>query len=114
MGTLLRLIFIANLVDAYLTLMWIDAGVAIESNPIMDYLLQQGTEWFLIVKILAVSIACLILWRMRNISSVYIATRFVSLLAVLGYSALIVFHIVGGFNTGVLYIPTDFLNLWPY
>jgi len=113
-GVLLRLIFVANLVDAYLTLMWVDAGVATEANPIMNYLLQQGTEWFLAVKIGAISIACLILWRMRNVESVYIAIRCVSLIAILGYAALIGFHIAGGFSTGVLHIPTDFLNLWPY
>ena len=114
MSVLLRLIFITNLIDAYLTLLWIDAGVAVEANPIMDFWLQQGTEWFLIVKIGAISIACLILWHMRNIDSVYVATRLVSLLAVLGYAALIVFHIVGGFSTGALHNPIDFLNLWPY
>ena len=110
MGVLLRLVFIANLFDAYLTLAWIDAGIATEANPIMDYLLQQGIGWFLLGKISAIVIACLILWRMRNIPSVYFVTRLVALLAAAGYTALIVFHIVGGFHAGVLHFPVDSLN----
>ena len=110
MSSLLRLIFIANLLDAYLTLVWINAGVATESNPIMNFLLQQGNEWFLTVKITAVFIACLILWYMRNIDSVYLASRVVALFAVLGYAALIGFHIVGGYNADALHLALDFSN----
>tara|TARA_Y100000310_G_scaffold321556_1_gene379360 strand:- start:215 stop:550 length:336 start_codon:yes stop_codon:yes gene_type:complete len=110
MSVLLRLVFIANLIDAYLTLVWINAGVATETNPIMNFLLQQGSGWFLTVKITSVFAACLILWRMRNISSVYVATRLVSLLAVFGYAVLIGFHIVGAYNVGALHLALDFLN----
>ena len=110
MSVLLRLVFIANLIDAYLTLVWINAGVATETNPIMNFLLQQGPIWFLTVKITAVFAACLILWRMRNISSVYVATRLAALLAVFGYTILIGFHIVGGYNADALHLAIDFSN----
>ena len=110
MSVLLRLVFVGNLIDAYLTLVWINAGVATEINPIMNFLLQQGSEWFLATKITAVFIACLILWRMRNIRSVYVATRLVALLSVLGYAVLIGFHIVGGYNVGALHLTLDCLN----
>jgi len=110
MSVLLRLVFIANLLDAYFTLVWINAGVATETNPIMDFFLQLGFEWFLAVKITAVFIACVILWRMRNISSVYVTTRLVSLLAVFGYAVLIGFHIVGAYNVDALHLALDFLN----
>ena len=110
MASLLRLVFVANLIDAYLTLVWIDAGIATEANPIMDYLLQQGTVWFLTGKILAISIACFILWRMRNIPSVFIVTRSIALISALGYTVLIIFHLVGAFTSEILYLPIDFLN----
>ena len=110
MATLLRLIFVANLVDAYLTLVWIDAGIATEANPIMDYLLQQGTHWFLAGKIFAITVACFILWRMRNIPSVFILTRAIALISALGYTVLIIFHLVGAFTSEVLYLPIDFMN----
>jgi hypothetical protein len=109
-GTLLRLIFLANLIDAYLTLVWIDAGVATEANPIMNYLLQRGVGWFLAGKITAISIACLILWRMRNIESVFIAVRIIALVSALGYTCLIIFHLVGAFTSEMLYFPIDLLN----
>ena len=110
MSVLLRLVFIANLLDAYLTLVWVNAGVAAEINPIMNFFLQLGPEWFLAVKITAVFVACVILWRIRNISSVYVATRLVALLAVLGYATLIGFHIVGAYNIDALHLALDFSN----
>ena len=84
-------IFIANLIDAYLTLKWINIGIATEANPIMDYLLDMGGGWFVIGKVFAISIACFILWNLRNFKS----AKIVALLACLLYISIIIFHIIG-------------------
>ena len=94
---LLYLIFIANLADGFLTLRWIDEGIATEANPLMHALLQRGEDWFLIGKIVCVTIACLILWKVRHIRS----ARVVTLVTAVAYTALIIFHLVGALDSGV-------------
>ena len=47
----LCLVFILNLLDAYLTLTWVEAGIATEANPIMANLLNLGEEWFILGKL---------------------------------------------------------------
>jgi hypothetical protein len=93
-------VFIANLLDATLTLIWIDSGIATEANPIMNYLLQLGKEWFFTGKILAVSISCLILLHLQKLR----LTKLVSLFACLMYIGIITFHVLGAKNVGVSFL----------
>ncbi len=38
----LRLLFLFNLIDAFLTVLWIDAGIATEANPLMAAAMSYG------------------------------------------------------------------------
>lgn len=94
---LLCLVFIANLVDAYLTLTWVELGVATEANPIMAFLLDLGQEWFLIGKIVSISAACLILYHLRELR----ASKVVAILSCVLYLGIIVIHILGSRDVGM-------------
>ena len=112
LARLLFLIFVANLADALLTLRWIDEGIATEANPLMAMLLHEGPEWFLVGKILCVTIACLILWVLRHVKVV----KAVACFSALAYTALIIFHLIGAVDSGVaifgFVLPLDFSHLF--
>ena len=94
---LLYIIFCENLLDAYFTLSWINAGVATEANPIMSYLLSLGTHWFLAGKIGAIFLACGILLYCRQIRS----AKIVAIVSCFIYLAIIIFHIWGAYDLGL-------------
>ena len=97
-------IFVSNILDATLTLMWIDAGIASEANPIMNYLLQMGDLWFFAGKILTVTASCLILFHLRHLK----LTKIVSLFACCVYIAIVTFHIIGSQNAGISFLSCFF------
>ena len=57
---------ILNLVDAIFTLVVVSAGLAVEANPLMDVLLEQGAVAFMLTKVSLVSLAILLFWRLRR------------------------------------------------
>ena len=59
------MLLLLNIVDATVTIVVIDAGIAKEANPIMDYFLNIGYLPFLFVKFLAVSFASYVFWKFR-------------------------------------------------
>ena len=97
---LLLVVFVANIADAFLTLSWIDMGIATEANPIMALLIDMGAEWFLIGKIGSVSAACVILYHLRSNRS----AKFVALLSCALYFGIIVFHLLGASSAGVSFL----------
>ena len=94
---LLCVIFFENLLDAYFTLSWIDAGVATEANPLMAYLLSLGVSWFLAGKIGAIALACGILLYCSQIRS----AKIVAFISCLIYLAIIIFHVWGAYDLGL-------------
>ena len=60
------LLLLLNIVDATVTIVVIDAGIAKEANPIMDYFLNMGYIPFLLVKFSAVSFASYVFWKYRH------------------------------------------------
>lgn len=48
------------------TLWVLETGIGTEANPIMNYFLQLGAQYFVLVKVVAVSGACLIFWLNRK------------------------------------------------
>jgi len=57
------LLFLLNLLDAKLTLLWVRAGMAEEGNWLMARLLEGGDAPFLAVKLLVGAFAAYVLWR---------------------------------------------------
>ena len=60
------LLFVLNLVDAILTIVWVRTGVATESNQLMAGLLDIGNAPFLIVKVAIGTVAAIVLYRSGN------------------------------------------------
>ncbi|MER3427847.1 MAG: hypothetical protein C4334_07065 [Pyrinomonas sp.] len=57
------LLFLLNLLDAKLTLLWVRAGMTEEGNWLMARLLEAGDAPFLAVKVLVGAFAAYVLWR---------------------------------------------------
>tara|TARA_B100001123_G_C15341502_1_gene1035168 strand:- start:5199 stop:5516 length:318 start_codon:yes stop_codon:yes gene_type:complete len=62
---LLFLLFL-NIFDAFATIYWIENGLAIEANPLMDDWLNLGSNYFLTLKLGIVLFSTLMLWKVRN------------------------------------------------
>ena len=86
------LLFVLNLLDAKLTLLWVKMGVATEGNGLMARLLEAGDAHFLLVKMAAGAFAAYALWRWSHLT---LARRGLHL--VLGlYLALMLVHAATG------------------
>jgi len=59
-------VIVLNLLDALWTLAFVEAGVAEESNPLMQQALALGPVGFVIAKLALVSLSVLLLWRLRH------------------------------------------------
>jgi hypothetical protein len=57
------LLFVLNVLDALLTIIWVRSGVATEGNQLMARLLDVGNGPFLIVKIAIGAVAAIVLCR---------------------------------------------------
>ena len=60
------LLFVLNLLDALLTIIWVRAGIATEGNQLMASLLDIGNWPFLMVKVAIGAVAALVLYRWGN------------------------------------------------
>ena len=60
------LLFVLNLLDGLLTIIWVRNGIATESNQLMARLLDMGDAPFLIVKIGIGLLAAVVLLRWRH------------------------------------------------
>lgn len=60
------LLFLLNLLDALLTIIWVRSGVATESNQLMASLLDIGNGPFLLAKLAMGTIVALVLFRWGN------------------------------------------------
>ncbi|MGB7925225.1 MAG: DUF5658 family protein [Pyrinomonadaceae bacterium] len=60
------LLFILNMVDAQLTIMWVRANLATEGNELMARLLEMGNAPFLGVKLAVGAFAAYVLYRCSN------------------------------------------------
>jgi hypothetical protein len=62
----LLFIVAANAFDAVCTIGWVNAGLAIEANPLMAYLIEKSTLLFFVVKMIVVLTAVWILYLRRQ------------------------------------------------
>ncbi len=86
------IIFLLSLLDAFFTLLWIHLGIGEEANPILNYFLSWGVEWFLGVKISLTCIGCGILhvtqakkFSQKSIIGLLILYIFLTLYHLLGF-----------------------------
>jgi len=95
MTTMIRLVFVTNLIDAALTITWVEMGIAIEANPLMKFVLELGPEWFVGCKITLILLACIILWNLRHLT----AAKVVAFLSCLLYLGIVGIHLLGFIQT---------------
>jgi len=91
MNYLLSSIMLLSVLDAVFTLSWIRSGIATEANPILDYLLSWGEEYFFAGKIALTASGCIIL---KNLSHNQFAKKAAISLAGF-YGCLTLYHIIG-------------------
>lgn len=65
-AVLLRLLVFLNIIDTVLTIFVVGMKWATESNPLMDYFLQQGPMIFAATKITLTLAGTFLLWRARS------------------------------------------------
>lgn len=111
------LLFGLNVLDALLTIVWVRAGVATESNNLMSSLLEIGDAPFLLVKIGVglFTAAVLIMFRHRPLA------RYGVTVALAVYIGLMGVHLVTGLSalgyvsnttiTHFMELPSQFLAL---
>jgi Domain of unknown function (DUF5658) len=62
------LLFVLNLLDAQLTILWVRGGVATEGNGLMAYLLDLGNAPFLLTKLAVGAAVAYTLYRFSNLA----------------------------------------------
>jgi hypothetical protein len=62
----LRSLVMLNLFDALATLLWVRLGLATEANPVMAQALDTGPGLFILAKVMLVTLAVGLLWRLRG------------------------------------------------
>jgi hypothetical protein len=86
------LLFILNLLDAGLTLVWTRMGLAEEGNRLMGYLLECGSGPFLIFKIGVGLLAAVCFYRWRHLPAARLGLR----LSLGVYGAILALHVTVG------------------
>lgn len=82
-------ILLLNVIDAGLTLRWIQGGYATEANPMMEVLAHDYPLLFVIVKFVLVALGAYLLWRLRK-RRLAIVSIF---LAFLAYYCVLLYHL---------------------
>lgn len=82
---------VLNLLDAIFTMASVQAGLAVEANPLMEPLLSASPVVFVLAKTNLVSLGLMLLWRLRRRPS--------AVAGIIGsaglYAAIVVYHIAG-------------------
>lgn len=100
------LLFLLNLLDAVLTIIWVRSGVASEGNQVMAHLLEIGDATFLGVKIAIGTFAALVLLRWSNwqLARYGVTLAIAFYLGVMGVHLMTYLTAVGYLaSTGILY-----------
>ncbi len=84
-------ILVLNVIDAVLTLIWINTGLATEANPLLAELAHKNPAMFVVVKFSLVGLGSWLLWRLRK-RRMSVAAIFVAFLA---YYFLLLYHLRG-------------------
>lgn len=86
----LRIIIILSLFDMLMTLIWVNAGLATEANPIMDYVLSKGNMVFATTKLGLTLGSVWLLHKFRKNILAKFMVPFISM----AYLSIAVYHLV--------------------
>ena len=82
-------IFLLNVVDGLLTLLWVGMGIAQEANPLMDLLIGFHPAIFMSGKLALVALGIALLWRHLRLGVTVVAI----FLLLLVYYSLLLYHL---------------------
>ncbi|MFL6230985.1 MAG: DUF5658 family protein [Pyrinomonadaceae bacterium] len=95
------LLFVLNMLDAQLTVVWVRAGVATEGNGLMARVLAAGVAPFFLTKLLIGGLVAFLLYRFSSLAVARRGTRLV-----LGiYLALMLVHAATGLSALHVFNP---------
>ncbi len=92
------LLFLLNLLDAILTIIWVRNGYATEGNHLMASLLDLGNTPFLGVKIAVGAVTAFVLWRWNDFK----LAKYGMILGLVVYLGLMVVHFLTGLSAAGL------------
>ena len=70
---IIKVFLILNLLDALLTIVWVQTGLAQEANPLMEPLVSNHAVLFILTKTALGSVAAWLLWEYRHRAYVVIS-----------------------------------------
>ena len=88
---LLKLLLVLNLLDGILTILWLELGLAIETNPFMASAYLLGPVVFMTSKLTLVSAGVWIVYRYLK----RLCVRLVAVAMFLAYFLILCYHLVG-------------------
>lgn len=59
-------ILLLNVIDGILSILWIGSGKAVETNPLLEMLINQHPILFMITKLSLVVLGVVLLWRLKH------------------------------------------------
>lgn len=86
----LTAILAMNVLDAAFTWYFVSTGIGYEVNPLMNFLISFGWEWFFFGKLIMVSASVMILWENREMKMAIYGRRFLFW----SYVVLIIYHLL--------------------
>ncbi len=89
LGWIVKAILVMNILDAFMTLVWIYSGRAVEANLFIRDLAHHHPETFVLAKLLIVAFGSFLLWRTRKSPLAVIAI----FAAFLVYYFLVIYHL---------------------
>ena len=93
--TLVVMILLLNVLDIYNTLNIIELGGS-EANPIMDYFLKSGVEWFIIAKMSLSTLGLLTIYYFYDtLISINNKYRYILLYLLIIYQHYLLYFIIG-------------------
>jgi hypothetical protein len=99
------LLFMLNLLDALLTIIWVRSGVATEGNQMMARLLEMGDWPFLAAKIAVGIVTAVVILRWGNRP----VARYGLTVALAAYISLMGIHLITGLEA-LGYVSANFVN----
>ena len=102
---LLALTVVWNLIDLIATVFVVEAGLAVEANPLMNMALGVGALPFALIKLTLVSVGVYFLWRNRDrhLAAIGAMAIFAVYSFVVGYHGHQLGWLVSGFGPEVLF-----------
>lgn len=82
-------ILLFNVLDGMFTLLWVESGLARESNPLLVHLVENDPWLFVGVKFIVVTLGIWLLWRLRH----HRLAIFSLFLAFLAYYWVLIYHL---------------------